>query len=212
MKSSKGISHNVIDRLPRYLRFLTDLQEHGEERISSKEIAEAMNTTASQVRQDFTIFGSYGVQGYGYQIDYLIHSIKRILGLNKKHQVIVVGVGGIGRALLEHMDFESYHYQVCAAFDVDPDVVGKQINGVTVHHMDDVEKVVGDRKIDICMLTVSKSAAAKVAERMRRMKVSGILNFTNVELQFGDKDIFVRNVSLLDSLFTLTYYLEENNL
>ena len=212
MKSTKGISHNVINRLPRYLRYLTDVQEQGGERISSREIADALNTTPSQVRQDFTLFGSYGVQGYGYQVDFLIANIKRILGLSKQHQVIVVGVGGFGRALLEHMEFERYNFSVCAAFDVDPEVVGKVINGITVYDMEDLETVVGDTKIDMAMLTVSKAAAEKVAKRLHRMKIPGILNFTNVELNLKADDIFVQNVSLLDSLFSLSYYLEENNL
>ena len=106
MKKFVPISPNVINRMPKYLRCLHRLHHNGLERTSSAQIAQIMGTTPSQVRQDLSAFGSFGSQGYGYNIEFLIGEIHKILGLNHKHEIAVIGVGGIGRALLEHMEFE----------------------------------------------------------------------------------------------------------
>lgn len=130
MKSINTISPSVIKRMPKYLRILRDLEQDGEARGSSAQIAELLGTTASQVRQDLSAFGSYGFQGYGYNIPCLSTEIEKILGINHKHTIAVIGVGSIGKALIEHLEFERYNYRVCGAFDVNPDVIGTVVNGV----------------------------------------------------------------------------------
>ena len=166
--------------------------------------------TASQVRQDLSAFGNYGAQGYGYDIEKLIANICEIIGVYQPHSIAVVGVGCIGRALLEHMDFTSYNYRVCAAFDIDPNVIGTTINGVQVYSIDVIEEILQRHRVDICMLTVSKSAAKSVASKLNQLKVRGIWNFTNVNLGLDKTETVVENVDFLDSLLTLTYYLKKD--
>jgi len=211
MISIRGISQSIINRLPKYLHCLYELRDHDVERISSAQIANIMDTTASQVRQDFSVFGSFGATGYGYQVENLIDEIERILGLNKPHTIAVIGVGSIGRGLLEHMDFESHNYRVCGAFDIDPAVVGTTVNGIPVYHFDEFDTVQQETKVDICMLTVSRKAAREVAQHLAARGISAMWNFTNVELRLNQTDVLVQNVNLLESLFTLTYFLEERS-
>lgn len=212
MKYINAISPSVIKRMPKYLRVLRDLERDGRDRISSAQIAMLLGTTASQVRQDLSAFGSYGSQGYGYNITYLAGEIEKILGLNHEHTVAIVGVGGIGKALLEHMEFERYNYRVSAAFDIDPHVIGTMINGVQVYSMLDFYEVTCRHPVDICMLAVPKEVARDVAKQLYHMDVPAIWNFTNVDLKLDSAEIVVQNVNFLDSLFTLTYYLEESGL
>lgn len=204
------VSKNTVNRLPKYLHYLQDLKQNGLTRTSSSVIAEALGMTASQVRQDLSAFGNYGAQGYGYDIEKLIANICEIIGVYQPHSIAVVGVGCIGRALLEHMDFTSYNYRVCAAFDIDPNVIGTTINGVQVYSIDVIEEILQRHRVDICMLTVSKSAAKSVASKLNQLKVRGIWNFTNVNLGLDKTETVVENVDFLDSLLTLTYYLKKD--
>lgn len=209
MKPTRVISPNVINRLPRYLRYLQKLDEKGVERTSSAKIAEALNQTASQVRQDLSAFGSYGSTGYGYHVKDLMEEISQIIGVHVPHNIAVIGVGGIGHALLEHMEFEKYNYHVCAAFDVRPEIIGTNINGVQVYSIEEFSKVIMDTPIDICMLAVPTGVAKDIALMLYQNGVPAIWNFTNEELKLDACDIIVQNVNFLDSLFALTYYLEE---
>lgn len=212
MRKYQAVSKNTVSRLPKYLHHLQELQTKGSKRTSSAQMAEALGLTASQLRQDLAAFGSYGAQGYGYDIDHLIHKIREILGVSHPHNIAVIGVGSIGRALLEHMDFESYHYQVCAAFDIDPNIVGTTINHVNVHPMSELKQILDERAVDICMLTVSKPAAKAVAAQLYDLGIPAIWNFTNTNLGLDESDIVIENVDFLDSLLTLTFYLENQQL
>lgn len=138
------ISNNVIRRLPRYLRRLDELAAAGVERISSKELGEKMRLTSSQIRQDFSCFGEFGQQGYGYNVLGLRAEIASILGIDRNFKMVVVGVGNIGRALLESFCFEQYGFKLMGAFDIRPDVVGKTINGVEILHADGLEELIKD--------------------------------------------------------------------
>lgn len=209
MKKYIPISRNIVNRMPRYLRCLHSLLHNGIDRTSSAQIAQLMGTTPSQVRQDFSAFGSFGSQGYGYNVSYLITEIHKILGLQYTHEIAVIGVGSIGRALLEHMDFEEYNYHVSAAFDIDPTLVGTTVNSVEVQHISTLPEVLQSRSIDICMLTVPKKAAKEVAAKLYALGVPAIWNFTNEDLGLNQTGIIVQDVNFLDSLFALTYYLEE---
>lgn len=208
MKNHISISPNIINRIPKYLRLLHNMKNNGVDRTSSAQIAQLMGTTPSQVRQDLSAFGSFGSQGYGYNVNSLIFEIDRILGLNEKHNIAVIGVGGIGRALLEHMEFEEYNYQVCAAFDISPELVGTYVNGIEIQHIDSINETVRKFDIDICMLTVPQKSAKEVASKLVRLQIPAIWNFTNEDLDLDRNDVVVQDVNFLDSLFTLTYYLE----
>lgn len=210
MKRYVSVSPSVVNRMPKYLSCIQEARAAGIEKISSTQIARMLGFTASQVRQDFSTFGSYGAQGYGYNASLLEREIKKILGLHERHNVVMIGIGSIGHALLEHMNFESYNYRVCAGFDVDPFLVGTSVNGVEIRSYEELPQYLRENNIDICILSVSGPAAKKVANILYELGVRAIWNFTNENLGLDDTDIIVQNVNFWESLFALTYYLEES--
>ncbi len=129
---NKEISQAVIGRLPRYFRFLGELKDEGVERISSQELSDIMNVTASQIRQDFNNFGGFGQQGYGYNVEYLYEEIGRILGLDKTHNLIIIGAGNLGQALANYTNFERRGFLFKGIFDCDPTLYGKKIRSMEV--------------------------------------------------------------------------------
>lgn len=208
MKTKTPISHQTILRLPRYLHYLEEQKEKGRERTSSTEIADALDMTPSQVRQDLAAFGNYGAQGYGYNVSALCDELKKILGLHIRHRIAVVGAGCIGRAILEHLDYGAYNYEVLAAFDVRDDLIGTTINDVPVLDAAKMQSWFETNKVDICILAVPASAARSVAKQLSTFGVPAIWNFTNVDLTQKNMNCVVQNVDFRNSLFTLTYYLE----
>mgnify|MGYP000556575854 CR=1 FL=1 len=205
----ENISDAVIRRLPRYYRQLTDLCNRGIVRISSHSLGQEMNITASQIRQDFSCFGEFGQQGYGYKVDLLREEIGEILGISQGHTVVVLGAGNLGRALMENFHFERSGVALSAAFDVAPDVVGQRLSGVPVHHVDQLEEYLGQHPASIGVLTVPRSVANRIAGRLVASGVKGIWNFTNIELTVDAPDIVIENVHFADSLLALSYMISE---
>lgn len=208
MKKEK-VSSAVIRRLPRYYRRLTELSRSGIVRISSKSLGESMNLTASQIRQDLSCFGEFGQQGYGYNVDSLRHEIAEILGMHKGHTAIILGVGNLGRALMENFHFDHSGVQLTAAFDISPEIIGRQISGVEVYPLDKLDGYLKENPTSIGILTVPKSTAAELSERLVGNGVKGIWNFTNTELSISTPGVIVENVHFSDSLLTLSYLISE---
>lgn len=206
----KEISQAVIGRLPRYFRYLGELKDDGVERISSQELSELMKVTASQIRQDFNNFGGFGQQGYGYNVEYLYNEIAKILGLNQKHNFIIIGAGNLGRALGNYMNFERRGFLFKGMFDENPNLVGRDVRGVKIMHMDELDKFVRENDIDIAVLTIPKTGAIKVAERLVEDGIKAIWNFAHVDLNLPD-GIQVENVHLSDSLMKLSYNINRYN-
>ncbi len=200
----KNISQAVISRLPRYLRYLGELKDSNIERISSQELSELMNVTASQIRQDFNNFGGFGQQGYGYKVNYLYDEIAKILGINKTHHLIIVGAGNLGQALANYMNFERRGFHFTGIFDANEALVGKKIRDMYVQPMSNLEKFVNDNNIDIAVLTIPKTSAVQVAEKLVGCGVKAFWNFAHVDLKVP-KNIVVENVHLSDSLMKLSY-------
>lgn len=208
MESEKKISSAVINRLPRYYRYLGDLLESDITRISSKELSEKMNITASQIRQDLNNFGGFGQQGYGYNVEYLYNEIKKILGLDRVYNLIVVGGGNIGQALVNYTSFEKRGFVITAVFDVNPRLIGMSIRGVEIFDVDTMEEYVKNNKVDVAILTLPRNQAAKAASDLASWGVKGIWNFSHVDLDLP-KEVVVENVHLTDSLMTLLYKINE---
>lgn len=206
----REISQAVISRLPRYFRYLGELKEAGVERISSQELSELMKVTASQIRQDFNNFGGFGQQGYGYNVDFLHKEIGNILGLNKEHNLIVIGAGNLGQALGNYMNFKNRGFIFKGMFDVNPELWGKEVRGIKIQPMDEVESFVKDNDIDIAVLTIPKTSAVEVAEKLVHNGIKAIWNFAHVDLNVPE-GIQVENVHLSDSLMKLSYNLERYN-
>lgn len=201
---NKEISQAVIGRLPRYFRYLGELKDEGIERISSQELSDIMKVTASQIRQDFNNFGGFGQQGYGYKVEFLYEEIGRILGLEKTHNLIIIGAGNLGQALANYMNFERRGFLFKGIFDKNPALYGKKIRNLEIKPMEEMESFVKQNEIDIAVLTIPKSEAAKVAERLVQNGIKGIWNFAHVDLSVP-KEIQVENVHLSDSLMKLAY-------
>lgn len=208
MRNHLGVSYNTVGRLPKYLRCLQELEEMGIDHISSAAIAERLDLTPSQVRQDLSRFGNYGSQGYGYDIQLLANGIRNILGIDKIHNVIVVGVGSMGRALLTHLNFGDNNYRVLAGFDTNADIVGKEINETMILPADDLPEFLKENHIDLCVLAVPKWEAKRTALMLAENGIPAIWNLTNVDLEMSQHDVLVENIHFLDSLFSLTFYLE----
>ena len=204
----KVISQAVIGRLPRYYRYLGDLKNSGVERISSQDLSKLMHVTASQIRQDFNNFGGFGQQGYGYNVEYLYDEIAKILGLNIKHNLIVVGAGNLGHALANYVNFERRGFIVEGIFDIDKRLQGKDVRGIKVQPIENIEEFVKTHDIDIAVLTIPKEGAVKAAEVLVNCGIRAIWNFAHVDLNVPD-DVVVENVHLSDSLMKLSYGLRQ---
>lgn len=208
MKKQK-VSSAVIRRLPRYYRHLNDLHQAGVERISSNALGNSLGLTASQIRQDLSCFGEFGQQGYGYNVTTLRDELAEILGMNRGHSAVILGVGNLGRALMENFHFDRSGVVLAAAFDVVPDVVGRECSGVQVYHVDQLEEYLSLHPASIGVLTVPGSVANRIADRLVRSGIKGIWNFTNIELTVDAPDVVVEDVHFADSLLALSYMISE---
>ena len=201
----ENISDAVIRRLPRYYRQLTDLCNRGVVRISSHSLGQEMNITASQIRQDFSCFGEFGQQGYGYNVEELRAEIGHILGVDNNHHLVMIGVGNLGHALLQNFPFSHTGFTVDAAFDVSPTVIGTSVNGAPIYSMNDLDSFIRAHSVDVVVLTIPQSVAQDTANRLIELGVRGFWNFTNVELSSPSPDVKFENIHFADSLLTLSY-------
>ena len=199
------VSNNVIRRLPRYLRKLDELSENGVSRISSFDLGQQLGLTPSQIRQDFSCFGEFGQQGYGYNVPALRAQIASIMGMDRGFQAILIGVGNIGRALMDNFCFSEWGFNLSSAFDVKPELIGTEFNGVPIRSIDDLENYIANNQVDVAVLSVPKSVAIPVTERLTACGVEAIWNFTNVELSSPSPDVKFENIHFADSLLTLSY-------
>ena len=206
----KEISQAVIRRMPRYYRYLGELLEDGVERISSNDLSKRMNVTASQIRQDLNNFGGFGQQGYGYNVKFLYEEIGKILGLNQKHNIIVIGAGNLGQALANYVKFEKLGFVITALFDVNPALEGVTVRGIKIHMLDELEDYCKDHVVDIAALTMPKEKADAIANRLVNLGIQAIWNVAHVDLDLIDKDVVVENVHLSDSLMQLSYNIVKN--
>lgn len=202
----REISKAVIKRLPRYYRYLGEILESGVERISSGELSERMQVTASQIRQDLNNFGGFGQQGYGYNVAYLYTEIGKILGLDKQHNMIIVGGGNLGQALANYINFEKQGFVIKGIFDVNPVLKGLSVRGIEIHMLEDLEEFIHKEEIQIAALTLPKSKAEEMADLLVKYGIKAIWNFAHLDLQVPD-DVLVENVHLSESLMQLSYNL-----
>lgn len=205
----KEISMAVINRLPRYYRYLGELLENDVVRISSKELSERMQVTASQIRQDLNNFGGFGQQGYGYNVEYLYTEIGKILGLDRKYNTIIIGAGNLGQALANYTDFERRGFAIKSIFDINPILRGMSIRGIPIRMMSELEDFVKNNDVQIAALTIPKEKAPTVAADLASWGIKAIWNFAPTDLNVP-KDVMVENVHLAESLMRLSYRLKAN--
>lgn len=210
MKKEK-ISDAVIRRLPRYYRYLDELHAKGIVRISSGSLGKRMGITASQIRQDLSCFGEFGQQGYGYKVTALRAEIASILGMDRGYSAILIGVGNLGQALLCNFSFKTWGFDLKAAFDVKPQLIGTDYEGVKIHDMATLPQFLSENKVDAAVLCVPKDHAVQTTELLTSHGVNAIWNFTNVELTAPESSTIVENIHFSDSLLSLSYYISEDN-
>ncbi len=210
MSKNDGISMSVIRRLPRYYRFLCELDERNVERISSTKLAQIMHSTASQVRQDLNCFGGFGQQGYGYSVKGLRDEIKKILGLDRDNRAILIGAGNLGAAIVNHLDFEKLGFRLVACFDNDKEKLGAPLGGLTVRDDSELEGFCAENRVDAAVLCVPKENVGRILDRLYSLGVRNFWNFSHFDIASRYSDVVVENVHLSDSLMTLGYRM--NNL
>lgn len=199
----------MIRRLPRYLRKLDELNENGVSRISSKELGEQLGLTPSQIRQDFSNFGEFGQQGYGYNVPALRAEIAGILGMERGFRAILVGVGNIGHALMDNFSFSDCGVELVAAFDVKESLIGTEFKSVPIYAGSRLESYLRENDVDIAVLAVPKEAAIRVTKILTENGIEAIWNFTNIELTEPNSPTIVENIHFSDSLLSMCYYVAE---
>jgi len=210
MDKHDKISPAVIRRLPKYYRYLGELNKIGINKTSSRELSEMTGFSASQIRQDLNNFGGFGQQGFGYDVENLRNEIAKILGLDKKYKIIIIGAGNIGQAIANYTGFYEADYEVVALFDKNPKLIGMSIRNAVIMDSDDIEEFLKKEKIDIVVICTPKSVCQQVAEQVVQCGIKAIWNFAPKDLKMPD-DVYVENVHLNESLFSLTYYYNKMN-
>ena len=207
MSKSINISNSVIRRLPRYYRFLGELEDQQISKISSRELSERMHLTASQIRQDLNCFGQ---QGYGYNVSELRKEIGRILGVDKHRKTILIGAGNLGTALAVHINFEKSGCSLIGIFDSNKKIVGNPLGKLTITDIDDLEKFCRENKPEVAVLCIPKSVTKEIVDRLTELGVRSFWNFSHYDINVEHKNIIVENVHLGDSLLTLSYGVNNN--
>lgn len=210
MSKSINISNSVIRRLPRYYRFLGELEDQQSSKISSRELSERMHLTASQIRQDLNCFGGFGQQGYGYNVSELRKEIGRILGVDKHRKTILIGAGNLGTALAVHINFEKSGCSLIGIFDSNKKIVGNPLGKLTITDIDNLEKFCRENKPEVAVLCIPKSVTKEIVDRLTELGVRSFWNFSHYDINVEHKNIIVENVHLGDSLLTLSYGVNNN--
>ncbi|MGN0509111.1 MAG: redox-sensing transcriptional repressor Rex [Ruminococcus sp.] len=205
MSKSDSISMSVIRRLPRYYRFLSELNDQNVDRISSTKLAQIMNVTASQVRQDLNCFGGFGQQGYGYSVSQLKDEIKNILGLNNDYKAILIGAGNLGKAVAMHMNFEKLGFELIACFDNNEKKVGQQLNDIYVKSETELDEFCKQNHVDSAFLCIPRVCVENVLDKLYALGIKNYWNFSHYDISARYSDTLVENVHLSDNLMTLCY-------
>jgi redox-sensing transcriptional repressor len=206
MKFAK-IPMATISRLSIYSRTLQELLEEEVDVISSERLAKQCAVNPAQIRKDLAYFGEFGVRGVGYRVGDLLNQIKEILGLNRSWNLGMVGVGNLGSALIRHANFIRHGYVFTAAFDVDPQKVGRRLpNGIVIKHLEEVDEAVKEREVHVGVITTPSSAAQSVANQLVLAGINGILNFAPIQIQVPNC-CHVENVDFTIKLDSIAYHL-----
>ena len=208
MNTKKRIPNATMKRLPLYYRYFKQAEEAAVDRVSSREISEALDIDSATIRRDFSYFGELGRKGYGYNVKSLLNFfMEHIQGTDKKN-IVLVGVGNLGSALLNYkFNNLSDKMNVVAGLDSNEELIGSKINDVMIHHERELEDIIKTEKVEVAILTLPVSASQEMAERLVDAGVKGILNFTPTRLDL-DKNIYVHNIDLGVELQALFFYMK----
>lgn len=202
----KRIADSTVRRLSAYLRFLEDFEQRGLATISSEELAKRGGTTSAQVRKDLSFFGSFGKRGLGYSVPELAGRLREILGLGKEWRVVIIGAGKIGAALAQYRGFRQRGFNILAAYDNNPEKVGRSLEGIPVRDTSHLERDLQREKPDIVVLTVPGDEAQALVDRMVKAGIKAILNFAPTQLQ-APPDVAIKTVNMAMELEGLSFAL-----
>ena len=211
MNNKFRIPTATAKRLPLYYRYLLLLNDEGKDKVSSTELAEAVQVDSASIRRDFSYFGALGKRGYGYDVKNLLSFFKKILNQDTLTNVALVGVGNLGHALLNYNFKRSNNIRISCAFDINPEITGKITQGVPVYSMDEMKQQIADQQIRIAILTVPQATAQKTADEMIEAGIKGIMNFTPIRLS-APNGVRIQNVDLATELQTLIYFLDSDEM
>lgn len=205
MDKKDDISISVIKRLPRYYRFLQSLKENGIIRISSKELANRMGLTASQIRHDFNCFGGFGQQGYGYNVPELHAKIGEILAVDKERKTILIGAGNLGKAVCNKIFSVNSGFKLIGIFDKNEALCGNMIKGIPVRNIDYIENFCIDNKPMCAVICIPSNDMKELTDLLINLGVKSFWNFSNYDISMAHPEVLVENVHLTDSLMTLGF-------
>ena len=201
-----SIPEVVVARLPVYIQKLNQLVREGREIVSSQEMAEHLGFSSAQIRKDLSFFGGFGKQGTGYNVINLLESLRSILNLNQIWEIVLVGVGHLGQALLSYQGFSRNGFEIVMAFDNDPKIIGKTFAGIKVTDVNEIQNHICPRRVPIAILTVPAANAQEMADQLIGCGVKAILNYAPVTLKVPE-GIRLANIDPVLSLQKLTFYL-----
>jgi redox-sensing transcriptional repressor len=197
----------VVTRLPQYLRALTELLRQGQDVVSSQTLGHALQMTPAQIRKDLSYFGRFGKQGRGYDVRFLLGSLRDILGLDRDWNIAVVGVGRLGRAIIGYPGFAPEGFKIVAAFDADARQVGQSFGGLIVKPMAEMAQTIREKAIQIAVVAVPAPHVAEVVDRLVKCNIKAILNYAPAALHVPD-DVKIRNIDPVLALQSMTFYLQ----
>lgn len=198
----------TIERLSLYRRVLLTSSENGNDYIFSHELASLLHLTSVQVRRDIMLIGYTGTQRKGYKISELIKKINSILNEKEKTNVVIVGMGHLGKAITNYFNSNNSNIQIVAAFDIDPSKTDKIIAGIKSYHINELEKVLKQSNASIAIMALSSKGAQSVADKLVHSGIKGILNFTSVPINVSD-DVYIENYDMITSLEKVAYFVKE---
>ena len=204
-KRDDNISISVIKRLPRYYRFLQSLKENGIVRISSRELANRMGLTASQIRHDFNCFGGFGQQGYGYNVPELHAKIGEILGVHEERKTVLIGAGNLGKAVCNKIFGVNSGFKLIGIFDKNEAICGNMIKGIPIRNIEHLENFCMDNKPICAVICIPSNDMRELTQLLINQGVKSFLNFSNYDIAMAHPGVLVENVHLTDSLMTLGY-------
>lgn len=202
----RAIPDIVVGRLPHYLRALQHMSLEGRRLTSSQELSERLGISAAQIRKDLSLFGEFGKQGTGYQIDYLLNQLRQILKVNQIWDIALVGAGDMGSAIARYQGFTDRGFRVVMIFDNDPSVIGSQIGPFIIQSTDELVVAIQSADVRIAMLAVPAANAQEVADMLVQAGIKSILNYAPISLNVPD-DVHVQYIDPVIHLQRMTYYL-----
>ena len=202
-----AVSPLTLNRLSFYLRCLRRLHEEGVDRISSQDLAQRFHLSAAQIRKDLAHFGEFGIRGVGYDVEQLISRLSTLLGLDRHHRMVIIGMGNLGSALARYLGFNSGAFQVVAGLDRDPAKIGKRIGGFAVRPASELAATVREERAEIGVLCVPADAAQENYDALVVAGIKGVINFSPIRIR-PVPEVPLKDVDLRIHLEELAFFLK----